>query len=294
MDNLCFVSDYKDNNALRASFNRLSGMIFGIDFESWYALGFWSDSYICYSFADSGRIVANVSANRIKASVNNKIYRTVQIGTVMTHPDYRGKGLAKALMDRVLSVYESNADIIYLLPDEDAMAFYNKFGFSRARDCIFCLDGDTKDRSLIPPLPARTLNIEDKKDCSIIQRLCRDKIISPVFDISDSFHILSWYLCGLFKRDALYIKSLDAMVIHRPMGNALKLYSVISPKKQNLSDILDYIDCRNICIVELCFTPDLLDYSLADFRHRPNDIILYKGKGFSFPEPFAHPVISQA
>lgn len=45
-----FIKDYKQDDARRASFNRLADSIFGIQFEEWYQQGFWNDNYICYSF----------------------------------------------------------------------------------------------------------------------------------------------------------------------------------------------------------------------------------------------------
>ncbi len=42
--------NWRGDTALRASFNALVREVFGFDFENWHRNGFWTDSYIPYSF----------------------------------------------------------------------------------------------------------------------------------------------------------------------------------------------------------------------------------------------------
>ena len=39
------VKNYRENEELRHSFQALAMEIFGIDFESWYQHGFWTERY---------------------------------------------------------------------------------------------------------------------------------------------------------------------------------------------------------------------------------------------------------
>lgn len=48
------VKNYKENEALRLSFNGLAGKTFGLDFEDWYQNGFWKENYIPYSIVEDG------------------------------------------------------------------------------------------------------------------------------------------------------------------------------------------------------------------------------------------------
>ncbi|WP_346401773.1 GNAT family N-acetyltransferase, partial [Listeria monocytogenes] len=96
------ISDYKDNKMYRDSFNRLAESTFDINFEEWYRDGFWNDKYICYSYIDDNKVIANVSINKMNLIYQGEDYRALQIGTVMTHPDYRGQGLAKKLLEHVI------------------------------------------------------------------------------------------------------------------------------------------------------------------------------------------------
>lgn len=47
MEELRFLSDYKETDSYRRSFSDLAMKVFGINFEEWYEKGFWDDSYVC-------------------------------------------------------------------------------------------------------------------------------------------------------------------------------------------------------------------------------------------------------
>jgi predicted N-acetyltransferase YhbS len=70
-----------------------------VDFEKWYQFGFWNNTYVCYSYIDQNEVIANVSVNKLDILIDGKESKTLQIGTVMTRPDYRGNGLSKSLME---------------------------------------------------------------------------------------------------------------------------------------------------------------------------------------------------
>lgn len=87
---------------LRRTFNNLTRETFGFDFEQWYIDGYWQKRYIPYSLLDGDRVVANISVNDLNFLVMGEKKRYIQLGTVMTDKAYRGLGLSRALMERVL------------------------------------------------------------------------------------------------------------------------------------------------------------------------------------------------
>ncbi|GIP11098.1 hypothetical protein J1TS5_32680 [Paenibacillus macerans] len=103
--------DFKNRVEYRASFNRLSKLVFSIDFEAWYQKGAWDDRYICHSIVSGDQIIANVSVSKMDLFINGESKWALQIGTVMTHPEHRGKGLSKQLMEYVLDAYEDTCDL---------------------------------------------------------------------------------------------------------------------------------------------------------------------------------------
>ncbi|MBV7504031.1 GNAT family N-acetyltransferase [Bacillus sp. sid0103] len=102
MKALSFIKNYQDNKGLRGSFNQLALNTFGIEFENWYQNGYWTEKYMPYSFVDHNQVVANVSVNLLNLVINAEEKQAIQIGTVMTHPNYRNKGLSRRLIEMVL------------------------------------------------------------------------------------------------------------------------------------------------------------------------------------------------
>jgi GNAT superfamily N-acetyltransferase len=123
------VTDYKENDELRKSFNVLTQKTYKFDFEFWYHYGYWGDKYIPYSLLKDNKVVANAFVNIIDFTILGEDKRYIQIGTVMTGQEYRGKGLSRFLMERILKDWESRCDLIYLFANESVLDFYPKFGF---------------------------------------------------------------------------------------------------------------------------------------------------------------------
>jgi len=121
----------KDNEAFRRSFNELAEKTFGINFERWYQEGYWNNKYIPYSLMYKEMIVANISVNIVDVLIDGNKRRYIQIGTVMVDECYRGDGLSKVLMDKVLTEWENKCDLIYLYANDSVLDFYPKFGFEK-------------------------------------------------------------------------------------------------------------------------------------------------------------------
>lgn len=96
------ISDYKQNERHKESFNELAKHVFELDFKEWYNKGCWNDNFICYSYVDGEKVIANASINKMVIVSDGEEYKAIQVGTVMTHPDYRHQGLAAKLMDHII------------------------------------------------------------------------------------------------------------------------------------------------------------------------------------------------
>ena len=83
--------NYRENEDLRRSFNELAEKVFGLNFENWYQNGFWKDNYIPYSVIEDGKVVSNVSVNACNMNYGGRIVKLIQLGTIMTDPDYRDR-----------------------------------------------------------------------------------------------------------------------------------------------------------------------------------------------------------
>ena len=60
------ISNYMTDDSSRKMLNELTQKTFGFDFEGWVTQGYFEGDYIPYSFVHEGKIVSNVSANRMQ------------------------------------------------------------------------------------------------------------------------------------------------------------------------------------------------------------------------------------
>lgn len=126
------IRDYMQDAAARAALGALTQAAFGFDFEAWAARGFCArGAYVPYSFEEDGRILSNVSVNRMEFCLNGEKRRWLQLGTVATREDMRGRGLARRLVEIALADSMDGRDGVYLFANPEAAGFYEKCGFIR-------------------------------------------------------------------------------------------------------------------------------------------------------------------
>jgi predicted N-acetyltransferase YhbS len=292
LSELKFICDYKNIDKYRLSFNELANSIFGIDFEKWYQTGLWNDSYVCYSYAEGDRIVSNVSVNTIELILNGQKKSAVQIGTVMTHPDYRGRGLAASLMKTVLKEYENKCELIYLFPNVNALGFYHRFGFSALQESTFTKEIHVAAENKIM---MRKLNISNEGDLKIVTKLAAERLPnSSIFGADKAGHILTWYAVNVFADNIYYLEDKGTIAIFDVEGETLNLYDVISRDEVELDEVLNRIAAFGVKRVKYYFTPQPKDIGKKEKIEDPDDLMFIKGNTDGLPEYFRHPITAHA
>lgn len=135
-----FSASVREDDRQRAAFNALTRQTFGFDFEDWYQAGHWGDFYIPHALFDGEKAVSNVSVNLMQFDICGEKKNYVQLGTVMTDEAYRGQGLNRQIMERVLEEYAGKADGIYLFGNDSVLDYYPKFGFRPAKEWEYYLN----------------------------------------------------------------------------------------------------------------------------------------------------------
>lgn len=191
----------RDDDRARAAFNALAGEVFGLSFEEWYRQGCWTDRYIPYLLLDGDRAAANVSVNRMETDWDGKRKHCIQLGTVMTAPAYRGRGLARMLMEEVLRDWLDRCDALYLFANDTVLDFYPKFGFQR--------QAETQRRllpSLLPaaaPQPLRRLDMALPADRELLRACYQRGNPHTRLPMLDNEGLLMFY-CASFLRDHIF------------------------------------------------------------------------------------------
>ena len=269
-----FIKDYIKDDTLRHALNKLTQDTFGFDFEAWVTNGYYEGDYIPYSYEENGRMIANASVNRMEFIQNGKEKYYIQIGTVMTDKEFRNRGYAKELIEKILEDYIGKCDGIYLFGNLGALEFYDKMGFSRGMQYHYILKNDARTAL---QNKAREL---DKTDCflqvnpaeqqlkSSYMNAVRHSALNAALEQKNKFGLQMFYTAGM--EQVYYCRKLDCYVIMEEQNHTLYLLSIICTKRILLQQVLEHI-CGEYDSMILGFAPCMEDTDLLDAQ-------LYDGK----------------
>ncbi len=292
MSRLQLISNYKENDSLRHSFNQLANGVFGIDFEVWYQAGLWDDRYVCHSYLDGDRVVANVSTTRLEMIITGERKSAVQIGTVMTDPDYRRRGLASCLLKTVLEEMEPNVDAVYLFPDDAAIHLYQRFGFRSLTVGNFSMDlvEEWTGNSIY-----QKLDLKRSRDLQRFVRLSAERtVLSRVFDVVQGQGILGWYCVGAMANDLYDLVDQDCLVICRQNKNVLHMFDVISRERVRFYDLMSSLGFVGVTRVVFHFTLDFPDLDRFQMTFEPGEVMMIKPETLRIEGNFSHPITAHA
>ncbi|MCA1035967.1 GNAT family N-acetyltransferase [Bacillus infantis] len=292
LEKLTFVSGYKKNRILRRSFNELAKETFGIQFENWFDLGYWSDKYIPYSFADGEKVVANASANLIGFSGEGKDWKAVQVGTVMTHKDYRNLGLARQLMERILEDYQE-ADFIYLFANSTVLDFYPKFGFSPVEETQYFIKANADSNQS----EIRKLDGRNPEDLSFIYEMAGRRTFPGGFDAVNTRELLMFYCLNVFHDDIYHLPEDRAIVLSRQEKDVLHMYDIISSEPDwDPAGLAGRLAGKETNRAALYFTPSPKTDVLEKVKYQDSHVLFvkYNGEHSRLPAEFKHPLTVQA
>ncbi|TXG10675.1 GNAT family N-acetyltransferase [Listeria monocytogenes] len=284
--------DYKDNKMYRDSFNKLAESTFDINFEEWFRSGFWNDKYVCYSYIDNNEVISNVSINKMNLIYQGENYSALQIGTVMTHPNYRGQGLAKNLLNHVIAKYEDQYDFLYLFANDTVLDFYPKFGFERIEESSFTVDACNLKKKASK---LKKLNPDNKTDFQLISRIVSERApLSNILDVKESEDLLMFYVLIALKNELYYLEELDVIVLMEQEGTDLYVLDILSTKKLDVVEVLSYLSTKKIETIHLLFTPEKSKYIDAAYIIETEDMLFVRPNVLTSENYFLFPATSHA
>ena len=243
------VKNYRNDNLLRRSFNELATQVFGIDFEPWYKNGYWTDNYQPYSIVDANRVVANVSVNRTNMIYDGKKMHLIQLGTVMTAPEYRRHGLIRAIMNEIEKDFASEADGWYLWANDTVFDFYPKFGFVKSNEYHYFKEVNNLEEASV-----KQVNLNDIIQLSEVEAIVEKPAVNFRFQTVDNSGLTMFYLAGFMQEQIYYDEKNGAYVVAEIENENLFIYGIYSEKIVDLDQIISAFG-KNIRRVTLGFTP---------------------------------------
>ncbi len=239
--------NYRYNEALRASFNKLAESTFGLNFENWYQNGFWKDNYIPYSVVIEGEVVSNVSVNACNMNYKGKEVKLIQLGTIMTYPEHRNKGYARILMEEVLKDYEGKVEGIYLFANDSVLDFYPRFGFKVAKEYQYSKEVTQTGENTAKPVPMN--NSEDF--AKMVELLATRPQNSDMYMVGNT-GLYMFYLSQFMTENVFYIEDCDSYAVAELEEDTLVLHTIIG--EGSIDEVIKAFGSQ-VKKVVLCFTP---------------------------------------
>lgn len=251
------ISNYMRDEKSRHMLNDLTQKTFGFDFEGWVTNGYFEGEYIPYSLVEEGKMLSNVSANRMRFLQNGEEKYYIQIGTVMTDEDHRKQGLASKLIKHVIAEYENECDGIYLFGNLDAVGFYEKMGFKTINEYKYSVKEEFlgRDNSKEAFQPLSELDDGMKNHYMDMVRNCLD---ASSFAQTNKFGLQMFYTGEFY--NVFYAKDIDCFIVLEQEDGTI-LQSVLCKENVPLSEVLKRIDLPNGCA--LGFTPRKEDMDIC-------------------------------
>lgn len=114
---------------MRPGFNALTRETYGFDFETWYQNGNWGDRYQPYVLAKDGKVVANVSLNRMEVVLEGRRVALAQIGHGHDRPCLPPSGPERLSDGAGAGGRSPGGRPVFLFANDSVLDFYPKFGF---------------------------------------------------------------------------------------------------------------------------------------------------------------------
>lgn len=256
---LDLLTGYQEDRERRLAFNQLAMKVFGhwfemhnLSFETWYQAGYWNEKYIPYTLFEKGIAIANVSVNILDFNVLGNTVSTIQIGTVMTHPDYRHQQLNRLLMEQVLADWEKKVSLIYLYANPTVLDLYPKFGFTPAKEYAWY---GTVNHGLKLNSGVEKLNMENRDHQALLCQSIRESVPFSKVVMYDNPDLVMFSALTMLKNDIWYLPAEHCMAIATRDEDTLHLLDVYGRQPVALERIVATLALPGTKMVHFGFTP---------------------------------------
>lgn len=299
LKNKTLLIGYQKEDKYRLAFDDLAMTVFGywfkqhhLSFETWYQAGFWNENYIPYTLFEDGQAIANVSVNIIDFEMLGTKKRTIQIGTVMTHPDYRNQKLNRLLMERVLTDWSDAASFIYLYANASVLELYPKFGFARAKEYehFGAVNHTLKLTSRVKPL-----NMDNKDHQALLYQYIKQSINFSKIAMHENNDLVMFSTIMMLKNNIYYLPEEQLIAIATLDNETLNLLDVFGLQPIELDRLVATLAQPSTKEVIFGFTPIDCD----QYQSRPivgEDTLFIRGEHLDILDKnkLMFPVLSHA
>ena len=257
------------NADTRAAYNALATETFGLSFEDWYQSGYFDGCHIPYTVFDDGKAEANISVNLMDVEYAGTVKKYIQLGTVMTDPDYRGQGLQKQIFRQIIDDFGGKYEAMFLFANKTVTEFYPKLGFEKAVEYSF-------EKRIVPhTVPMKKLGMVDKQDTELLKRYYEKGNSFSAFEVKNGFALEMFYLGGPYRENVFYIEKYDAVVVAETEDNTVTCLDIFGGKGYSMEEIMSAFGCERLV---MGFTPkDSTGFDIQPINDEDTVLFVYSG-----------------
>jgi len=278
-----FVSHYADEADLRNSLNELTQTEWGIS-----VLNQGDVDYVPFSMVKDGKVVANICVGTFDLVIDGSLRKANLIQTVLTHPDFRRKGLIRDLFRHVKPYIESCSGLTFFPAARDKKGFYRQFGYIPNEFSEFFLVD--KPNGLTPNSGLEKIDYHNPEQRSELEKAVelRDSV-SDVLGYRNTNWLFYWYCSNFHHNHIYYIEALQAYVLYRIEDRVLVLLDIVAREIPSFDTLVSYLPLEKFNRVKIMFCPDKLNVDCeavlneVDYFYTCNDFPL-PSVDFCMPE----------
>lgn len=252
------------------------------------ALGFpWQPTSHPFVWMEDGRALANVGVLLHPLRLAGEDCVIAGVHAVCSHPSARGRGLARACMDRAVEWIDARGLVAKL--GTDLTDFYQRWGFRFVPNHQFvsARSGGGGPARLLAPTTV-------PEDATLLRdALARRTVVSDVFATRDDggwLVAIDLALARGLDTWAWHLPDLDAVLLAEHQGDELVIHDLLAPSLPSVDALLRQV-ARPFEHVRWLFSPDLFDAEATPIpRPVSSGLFMVRGPWPSTP-PFGYSVL---
>jgi predicted N-acetyltransferase YhbS len=241
----------------------------------------WEEVSVPFCRHHGGQLIAHVGVLALPLVIDGRAVSAGGIHAVACHPEHRGRGHVRALLEEAIAWAEARHPLLEL--GTAVPGVYEAVGFRRVPEHRFV--GAAPRAPKRPGL--RVLDYANPGDVALLHRLLAGREpVSQRFGIAGGEGV---FLFDEARRRVHYAPDLDAVLSLELEGTTLRLFDVVAARIPSLAEIAARIPVP-VERVEVYFAPERLQADLAPEPHilGGDDLWMVRGP-FSVSGPFAMP-----
>ncbi len=217
----------------------------------WRDRGGWTGDYEVFAIVDDGRIVGTIGRSRMHMVIDGKDRVGYQLGAVATLEPYRRQGLARQLMDWVISELDEPDQPIILFANNSVLDFYPRFGFRRIPQ------RRSFGRNVLQPSGAQAprCDLSNASDRSRLATLCAaSRPTRGRLTARDYYWLALWNLsCG--SATVSWVPEFEAAIATTIESERLVIHDVFAAQPFDLGLVLPMLITQPVMELEFLFDP---------------------------------------